>query len=282
MKPLFPTVAIVGLGLMGGSIALELKKKKLASCVIGVSRSNVNRKSALKRRAVDEAHAQIGPFLARADLVVLATPVRTILPLLKECLPHLGKNTLVTDVGSAKGEIVREASKLSCLFIGGHPIAGTERSGMDSATLDLFKKKKWILTPTSQVKATLRHRLMRLIRALGSEVLLMDPDEHDKIFAAVSHLPNLLAYTLMNSLCDFDRAKIRKMAGSSLLGMTRVASSPPEMWRDILLSNRVEVLRRIFRFEVELKKLKNALQAGDEKKIFKFLAWGKKLKDQLE
>jgi len=282
MKPIFKTVAILGLGLIGGSIALEIKRKNLASKVIGVSRSLSNRRIALKRKAVDQAYPAIGDFLREADLVILATPVGTVISFLKKIQPFLNSKTLVTDVGSTKEEIVRFASKFKKLyFIGGHPIAGTEHSGMKAAELDLFKKKKWILTPTVSTPLTLRNRLCRLIRALGAQVVMIDAEKHDRIFAAVSHLPNLLAYTLSNTIEDLKNPQFAKFAGSSLREMTRVASSSPEMWRDISLSNRVELLRVIKQFETEMEKFKRILSRGEEGLLLKFFERGKRFREQL-
>lgn len=282
MKPIFKTVAIIGLGLIGGSIALEIKRKNLASKVIGVSRSVNNRRIALKRKAVDHAYPHLGDFLQEVDLVILATPVGTVISFLKKIQPFLNPKSLVTDVGSTKEEIVRFASKFKKLyFIGGHPIAGTEHSGMKAAELDLFKKKKWILTPTVSTPASLRNRLCRLIRAFGAQVVMIDAERHDRIFAAVSHLPNLLAYTLSNTIETLKNPQFAKFAGSSFRDMTRVASSSPEMWRDISLSNRVELLRVIKQFETEMEKFKRILSRGEEGLLLKFFERGKRFREQL-
>ncbi len=282
MKPVFKTVAIIGLGLIGGSIALEIKRKNLALKVIGVSRSLSNRRVALKRKAVDQAYPNLGDFLQEADLVILATPVGTVISFLKKIQPFLNPKVLVTDVGSTKEEIVRFASKFKKLyFIGGHPIAGTEHSGMKAAELDLFKKKKWILTPTVSTPASLRNRLCRLIRAFGSQIVMIDAERHDRIFAAVSHLPNLLAYTLSNTIETLKNPQFAKFAGSSFRDMTRVASSSPEMWRDISLSNRVELLRVIKQFETEIERFKRILNQGEEASLLKFFERGKKFREQI-
>ncbi len=281
MKPLFSHITIIGLGLIGGSIALEIKKKKLARHVVGVSTSLENRERALQLKAVDEAFASVGDFIEDSDLIIIATPVGLILPFLCQIKNHLKPDALVTDVGSVKGEIVREASRLKGLnFIGGHPIAGTEKSGMKAAQLNLFKKKKWILTPTSKVSAVLRKKLIRWIRALGSEVVLMDPAEHDRIFAAVSHLPNLLAYALTNTVESLQDPRLLKLAGSSFRDITRVASSSPKMWRDICISNRVEILRTLRRFETELARFKQSIENGLETNLLKSFERGKKFRDE--
>jgi prephenate dehydrogenase len=282
MKPIFPHVSIIGLGLIGGSIALELKSRGLAAKVVGVATTEMNRALALRRKAVDEAYPAIGEFLTQTDLVVIATPVGKILPLLQQIQKHLKPSALITDVGSVKGEIVRESGKVKKLnFIGGHPIAGTEKSGMKSAELDLFRKKKWILTPTPRVKPALRKKLMRWVKALGAEVVIMDPAEHDRIFAAVSHLPNLLGYALANSVGSLDDPKALVLAGSSLRDMTRVAASPPEMWRDICIVNRLEILRMIRRFEAEFEKFNKAGDDGDEADLNRLFERGNRFREKL-
>ncbi|MBL7685500.1 MAG: prephenate dehydrogenase/arogenate dehydrogenase family protein, partial [Deltaproteobacteria bacterium] len=215
MKAIFSKVAIVGLGLIGGSLALEIKKRKMATQVFGISTSAENREEALRRHAVDEAFAKGGDFLSEVDLVVVATPVGKIVPILQQLKPFLKTDALVTDVGSVKSDIIRKASKIKGLnFIGGHPIAGTEKSGMKAAQLKLFQKKNWILTPTPKVNSDLRKKLIRWIEQLGAKVILMDPSEHDRIFAAVSHLPNLLGYSLANTVASFKESKMLGMAGS--------------------------------------------------------------------
>jgi prephenate dehydrogenase len=283
VKPLFQNIAIVGLGLIGGSIALELKRKKLSPRIIGISRSAENRREALKLKAVDAAYSRVGSFLSEADLVILAAPVKAILPLLKNLKGFLKKDAMVTDVGSVKGEIVRAASRMKGFhFIGGHPIAGTERSGMKAAERDLFRGRKWILTPAPGTSKPCLKRLTSLIENLGARVVLMDPGEHDRIFSAVSHLPNVVAYALANAVASLEDPDLPRFAGSSLRDMTRVAGSPPEMWRDICLSNREEILRRMRNFEGVFGRLRKAVEKGNPSGLFKFFDQGRRFRKKLE
>lgn len=280
IKPIHK-VAIIGLGLMGGSFALEIKKHKLAKKVIGVSRASQNRREALRRNAVDEVHSEIGPYLKEADLIVLATPVQSILQLLSSLRPFLSPEAIVTDVGSTKEDIIKEAKRLRIKhFVGGHPIAGTEKSGMRAAQLDLFKNKKWILTPSQKTRSFMR--LAKLLKRMGAEVIIMKASQHDELLASVSHLPNLLAYVLAATVGQKDRKQKIKFAASSLLGMTRVASSPPEMWRDICLSNQVEISKILSVFQKDLAELKKAVDQKNSKKLMALLDQGRSFRKELE
>lgn len=280
-KFIFQNVVVMGLGLIGGSFALELRKQKLAAKVIGVSRSLTNRQEALRRKAVDEAYPQIAPFIKEADLILLATPVESIRTILKQIKPFLSKETLITDVGSSKQKIVQEAKRLGIhQFVGGHPIAGTEKSGMKAAELNLFQKRKWILTPSKKHPAL--GRLKLLLKKIGAEVLKMKADEHDKILAAVSHLPNLLAYSLAAVVGEKDRKQKIKLAALSLKEMTRVASSPPEMWRDICLSNATEISKTLAAMQKNLGELKKAVDRKNSKKLMSLLEKGRCFRKELE
>ncbi len=281
MSKAFPNVLIMGLGLIGGSIALELKKKKLADRVMGISRSAQNRKEALRRGAIDEAHAEIGSFAREADLVILATPVGQIIPLAKKIIPYLKSGALITDVGSSKEEIARALSRDS--FIGGHPIAGTEESGMAAAKLGLFKGKKWILTPVSKKSSKPLQNLTRFVRSLGANPEILSAKTHDELYANLSHLPNVLSYALANTLLSFSppRGKIKDWAGTSLLSMTRLVESPAEMWKDISLSNRSSLLKILKTFENQIRLFEKTLQSQDSRKIEAWFARAKKFREKL-
>ncbi len=278
---LFRKVVVVGLGLIGGSFALELKKRKLAREVFGVSRSSQNRRIALKRKAVDQVFPILGKFVSDADLILLAIPVESIPQTLKKLKPFLSKEVLVTDVGSTKVNIVEAAHKLALRqFVGGHPIAGTEKSGMQAAELDLFRNKKWILTPSFSHPSLKKYVI--LLQKIGAQVLWMKAEEHDTSLAAVSHLPNVLAYALANTMDGKDRDKNIRLAGSSLKGMTRVASSPPEMWRDICLANAKPLEKCLALFQKQLSEFQRAVKAKNAKKLQTLFAKGNKFRKKLE
>jgi len=281
MKKIFPNVVIVGLGLIGGSIALELKKKKLADRVVGISRSAQNRKEALRRRAVDEAYSEVGSFIKKADLVILATPVGQIIPLAKKIISYLKPGALLTDVGSTKEQIVRALRGVS--FIGGHPIAGTEESGMAAAQLGLFRGKKWVLTPASKELSNPLKKLIKFVRSLGASPEILNATTHDELYANLSHLPNVLSYALANALLSFSppRGKIKEWAGGSVISMTRLVESPAEMWRDISLTNQASLLKILKTFQSQIQVFEKLLKSQDSRKIEAWFTQAKKFREKL-
>ncbi|MFO1462173.1 MAG: prephenate dehydrogenase/arogenate dehydrogenase family protein [bacterium] len=273
MGKLFPKVAILGLGLIGGSIALDLKRKKLAGTVQGFNRSAASRKIALRRKACDAVFADPAAAVADADLVILATPVRSIPVLLQAIAPHLKRGALVTDVGSTKENIVRLAKPIipkGVTFVGGHPIAGTEQTGMQSALTGLFAGRWWVFTPDTPAARRATPRLMRLAKALGAKPLAMSPAEHDQILAAISHLPHMLAYALVHAAMGLQKGKALQLSGSSFRDVTRIAASSARMWTDIGLDNRREILRMLDRHDKILKNLKGLLARRDARGLEKF------------
>ncbi|HKX13129.1 MAG TPA: prephenate dehydrogenase/arogenate dehydrogenase family protein, partial [bacterium] len=243
MKPLFQKIAILGLGLIGGSLALDLKRLGLAKTVVGYNRSAASRRAAQRRQACDEVFADPKKAVAGADLVVLAVPVRTIPTLAKLIAPYLKKGAIVTDVGSTKEALNARVKKVltkEVSWIGGHPIAGAEKTGMISAEAGLFKDRWWILTPEGKGGATAKLRL--LLQIIGAKVKVMKAAEHDRVLAAASHLPHLLAFSLVQLAAKPNRRKTLELAGSSFRDATRVAASSPEMWVDICLDNRKALL----------------------------------------
>lgn len=281
MKALFPKVAILGLGLIGGSLALDLKRLGLAKTVVAYNRSAESRKVALKRRACDAVFADPKEAVQDADLVVLAVPVRTIPALAKLIAPFLKKGAIVTDVGSTKEALQARVKKVlpkGVTWIGGHPIAGTENTGMASALAGLFKDRWWILTPeTGQAPA----KLARLLKALGAKVKSMSAAEHDRLLAASSHLPHLLAFSLVHLAAQPERRRALELAGSSFRDATRVAASSPEMWVDICLDNRKALLAALSDYEKLLKGLGRELRQGNEKALRKYFSSAAQIRRKL-
>jgi len=229
----------------------------------------------LRRKACDQVFSDPASAVRDADLVILATPVQSIPKLARLIAPHLKKGCLVTDVGSTKEKLVRELRRLlpkDVHFIGGHPIAGTEHSGMAAAQKGLFQDRWWILTPESKgpsERKVLRD-LERCLQQLGAKTALMDPKQHDEILAWVSHLPHLLAYSLVDAVQGYQKGRALGFAGSSFLDGTRVAKSSALMWRDIVLDNRETLLKKIADFKKTLSKVEKLLRQKNGSALERF------------
>jgi len=232
----FPSIAIVGLGLIGGSIALGVRERWPSSRVIGVDTEGVAA-HALGSGAIDRAVESVAA-LPETSLIVLAAPVRQNIGLLEQ-LAHRRGQTVVTDVGGTKREIVNAARALppSTIFVGGHPLGGGERGGFAFARPDLFAGRPWIFTPDGDGSADAVDRLSRLVAGLGARPSILGADEHDRLMAFVSHLPQLTASALMDTVGSAVHGEGLRMAGRGLVDTTRLASSPADVWRDICLTN---------------------------------------------
>jgi prephenate dehydrogenase len=289
MSVYFKQVAIVGVGLIGGSLGMVLKRQRLAESVVGVGRRIENLKAAVELGAIDRYVSDGTAGVRAADLVVLATPVDTYVQHLRAWGPALAPGCIVSDAGSVKGDLVERAEKLMpahARFVGAHPIAGKERSGVTAASADLFRGARCIVTPTDQTDPEALRLVRELWEAAGSTVMAMDPHLHDRLLGAVSHLPHVAAYCLMNALREVqDRLlpgqDLLSYSGGGLRDTTRIAASSPEMWRDILLWNRDNLVALIELYEQELGQLKELIRAGDGPGIEKHLERAKQLRDQL-
>lgn len=273
MKPLFEKVAILGLGLIGGSLAMDLKQKKLARRVVGYNRSASARRLARARHACDEVFADPAQAVRGADLVVLATPVRHIPRLAQAIRGALEAQVLVTDVGSTKEFLLRQLDQAlppAIRRLGGHPIAGTEQSGMKAAQLGLFKGRWWILTPRNSQEKKSAQKLAALLRALGAKPRIMSPRDHDQALAYLSHLPHMLAFSAMHSVLSSSQNRQFNLAGSSFRDLTRVAASSSEMWRDIVIENREALLSSMRSFEKQWKRLKTKISKRDASALQSF------------
>lgn len=263
-------LAIIGVGLIGGSFALALRKAGLVKHIIGVGRSPQNMQCALERGVIDEIASDIASALQHADLVFLAMPVGQTAHIMAQIAPHLHANTLLTDAGSTKQDVIAAARHHLPLqnrhhFVPGHPIAGTEHSGAQAAQADLYRNKHVILTPLPETGAEAVERISQLWQACGAQISLMPADEHDQVLAATSHLPHILAFTMMNHLNHSTNhpEDLFRFAGSGLRDFTRIASSSPEMWRDICLANREALLKQINAYQNELNSLQEMLKNND-------------------
>ena len=267
-------IVIFGVGLIGGSVALALKKAGATPKIVGVGRNIENLKTAIDLGVIDEAESNIAKAVADADLVLISTPVAQTPKILEAIIPHLNENTVVTDAGSTKSEIyayVKNASKQATnpqlflsKFVGGHPIAGAEKSGVTAAKADLFIGKNVVLTPTENTSSEAIKLVREFWQSTGANVIEMTAQEHDQIFAAVSHLPHLLAFALVSDLANRPNAKqLFDFAASGFRDFTRIAGSSPEMWRDISLANKTALLSELEAYQAEISALQHLLKNED-------------------
>jgi prephenate dehydrogenase len=270
---LFERAAIAGVGLIGGSLALAARAAGLIGEVVGIGRSEANLATALRRGCVDRVvrdPADIGAI----DLLVLAVPVRSTAAVAASLLPHLPAGTVVTDVGSVKGEVVEALEALlpgDRPFVGAHPIAGSERAGAVAATADLFAGARCVLTPTPRTDAAALARVRALWEGVGARVEEMTPAAHDRALAWTSHVVHALAYGLVRAIERADPSLLA-FAGPSLRDATRVAASPAELWRDIFLANAGAVSDALGELGGELERLRAAIAAGDAAALEALLA----------
>ncbi|MBI2880493.1 MAG: (d)CMP kinase [Candidatus Tectomicrobia bacterium] len=260
----YERLALLGVGLIGGSLARDLRALDLVGEVVGCSRTGGTMLRALELGVIDRTEANPEKAVEGADLVVVAVPMGVAAELTVRVLGRCRPGTLVTDVGSVKGPYVRAVAERvpeGVWFVGGHPIAGTERSGVEVSLEGLFRDARCILTPTERTPAEAVEACQALWEAVGARVTLMDPDRHDEILGAVSHLPHVLAFTAMNTLPD---DVLQGFAGGGFRDFSRIASSDPVMWRDICLTNREALLRWVSRYEEVLAGMKWMIERGDE------------------
>ena len=265
---MFGKIVIVGAGLIGGSFALALKKAGLAASVTGLGRRLETLERARELGIIDAVATDPADAMLGADLVLLAAPVAQTGPILASLLPHLEAGTVITDAGSTKGDVV--AAARSALggrigqFVPGHPIAGRETNGPDAAIVDLYVGKKVVLTPLAENRQDDVERVAAAWRACGALIHVLTPEDHDKVFASVSHLPHLLAFALVNDIARKPHAGLLfEYAASGFRDFTRIAGSSPEMWRDISLANRKALLCELDAYTAQLAELRAALESGD-------------------
>jgi len=260
----FKKISIFGVGLIGGSFALALKKAGAVDRVFGVGRSAAPLARAKELGIIDVASASVGEAVAAADLILVAAPVAQTEAILASIAPHLQQGTVVTDAGSTKSDVVEAARKALggkiAQFVPGHPIAGREQNGPDAAIVDLYVGKKTVIT---QLPENSEHDVARVAQAwqqCGAIIHKLSPAEHDRVFAAVSHLPHLLAYALVDDIARKPHADLLfQYAASGFRDFTRIAGSSPEMWRDISLANHVALLAELDAYMAQLAQLRGLL-----------------------
>ena len=273
----FQKLAVIGCGLMGGSFALGLKQAGLVKSISGFSASEKTRRRAQQLRVIDIACDSVAQAVQGADLVLLAVPVSATRQSLEAIVPALSPNALLMDVGSTKCDVVAAArqalgERLSC-FVPAHPIAGKELAGIEHAEGHLYKNRRTILTPLPETGATQMGQAQAVWQALGSTVFTMTPEAHDATFAAVSHLPHLLAFAAVNGLmAQTEGADFLRMAGPGFRDFSRIAASEPAVWRDILSANQTEVLSQITHFKQALAQLEEAIKNNDAQALQTLIA----------
>ena len=271
-EPPFKKIVIFGVGLIGGSFALALRKVNAVNEVVGFGRSTQTLQQAQQLGIIHRIGADLAAELGDADLVLLATPVGQMADIMARIAPHLGVHTLITDGGSTKCDVVSHAhahlGAHIARFVPAHPVAGGEQSGAAAARAALYQGKKVVLTPLPENFADAVARVRLAWELCGASVSELTPQQHDEVFAAVSHLPHLLSFALVHDLAQRDnRDLLLSFAASGFRDFTRIAASSPEMWRDICLANRGALLRELDRYSDELSAVRAALAETDADKL---------------
>lgn len=277
-------ITIMGLGVMGGSMALGLKSKGFQGEIIGWDRSPKTINQAKTAGAVDRGYQDPRLALKDTELVVLATPVGTYGDILEKIAPFLSPRMMVTDVGSVKGyveKVIKDSLPENIPFIGGHPMAGSEQSGFTAADAELYQGATYFLTPGPRTPAGTLEKIKNFVKALGAEPVVINIKEHDEIVARISHIPQLSAVLLTSMLQGEEHQRSRSFVGGGFKDSTRIASGNPRMWKDIFLLNKEEVLSGIETLEELLKAFKSHLKEGEEEKILQRLEGAKTLRDEI-
>ena len=271
-QPEFGKIVVFGTGLIGGSFALALKAAGAVEEVVGFGRAPGTLRIAQELGVIDRAGINPAHEIGDADIVLVATPVAQMPEIFSRIAPYLGPNTLVTDGGSTKGDVVAAARAAFKGHIGkfvpAHPIAGAEKSGPAAARWDLYRGKKVVVTPLAENNDDRLDRIKRAWALCGADIYELTPEQHDRVFAAVSHLPHVLSYALVHDLATREDADLFfTFAASGFRDFTRIAASHPEMWRDICLANRQALLQELERYQAQLCELHDALTASDGERL---------------
>lgn len=273
---MFNKVVIIGTGLIGGSLGLDLKKRRLAAQVIGLSRKKENANLAKKSGAIDSVGSSLD-VVRDADLVILAVPVDVIMGTAVKIADRLKKDCIVIDVGSSKEKIVSKLSRLIPNFLGCHPLAGSERRGAANLGAGIFSGSVCIITPTPKTGKKTLEKIKLLWQKLGARVVILSAGKHDQILASTSHLPHALAFSLIGSIPD----KFLSLSSGGLRDTTRIAGSDAGLWSQIFLSNRGNLLAALSSFQIKLDALKLALKNKNQKILTKILASAQKKRNKL-
>jgi len=280
-KQLFRRVAIVGVGFMGASLGLAIKKKELAKEVVGIGRNEASLKEAKNIGAIDESFLDAKKGLLGADLIVLATPVQAIIDTLEFLGKEHQRGCIITDLGSTKVAIVERAEKVlhhSALFVGSHPLVGSEKKGPKFANVSLYENAPCIMTPTDKTNRLAKEKIKHFWTQLGGQVKMMTPAEHDEALSFVSHLPHLIAFALMKTIPD----QFLEYTTQSLRDTTRIAASDPQIWCDIALSNHKNVLKSIDETVKNLSLIRKAVVSRDVPSLQEILKSAKAKRESID
>ncbi|MBV8743482.1 MAG: prephenate/arogenate dehydrogenase family protein [Xanthobacteraceae bacterium] len=276
--PIFQRLALIGVGLIGSSIARAARLTGVAGSIVATARSEATRKRVAELKLADAVVETNAEAVAGADLVILCIPVGACGETAREIAPHLAKGAVISDVGSVKGSVAREVAPHlpdNVHFIPAHPVAGTEHSGPDAGFAELFINRWCILTPSPETNARALERLTAFWKAFGAKVEHMSPEHHDLVLAITSHLPHLIAYTIVGTaeeLGQVTSSEVVKFSAGGFRDFTRIAASDPTMWRDVFLSNKDAVLEMLGTFNEDLSKLTRAIRRGDGQALFDHFA----------
>ena len=279
------TVAIVGVGLIGGSVGLALRERKLAKRVVGIGRREASLAEAEKCGCIHRGTTNLARGIANAELIVIATPVEQILQSVRDTASHAPAGAILTDAGSTKNSIVAEAENIvggimretgrKVSFVGGHPLAGSEKTGPDAARADLFQDRVVVITPTAYTDRSAAQTITEFWEQLGASVMRMGASEHDQAMATTSHLPHLIAAALAAATPE----ELTSLTAGGWRDTTRIAAGDPELWRQIFLANQAHTLKALADFETVLTRFRTALEAADGSVLASLLAEGKRRRD---
>lgn len=264
---MFTRIAIVGLGLIGGSMGLALRKAKVATEIVGYDLGKGVSTYAQKIGAIDQAYDALPDAVRGAELVILATPVGAMRVLLQEIAPHISLDTVVTDVASTKAQVIRWADEFlgPVQFVGGHPMTGKEVSGVEAADMSLFHNRVYCVTPTERTSEGAIQKVVTLVETLGARVRYLSPEQHDELVAGISHLPFLASITLVNTLAESETWEAAShLAASGFRDMSRLAAGNPEMYRDICLTNAAAIAQWLDDYIAQLEQLKSRITAQEK------------------
>jgi prephenate dehydrogenase len=282
----FKDITVIGLGLIGGSFALNLKRHGFKGKIKAVDINKKAIEKGIASKVVDEGSTSY-EILSDSDLIVIATPVGVYRSVVESIKKNIKKKAIVTDLGSVKGHLVYMCEEILdgiAPFVGGHPIAGTEKSGVENAVEGLFERAKFIITPTENTDREAKEKVSDLWKSLGSEVIEMDPFLHDKVFASVSHLPHVVAYSMVDSIAELSRGigvDLFQFAGGGFRDFTRIALSDPVMWRDICIENRENILEALKVFKSSIEKAERLIKDANKRELQKFFEEAKQCRKKI-